>query len=661
MRAFGLGALFVACASLFGQAVDTAKQVYDGSQNSVFLLYVNDNSGTPTALGSGFLVGPRMLATNVHVVDGGNPVLSVGPVRIPLKILRIDEENDLALLTLDADLSSKPLPLASTAVSPGQQIFALGNPEGLEKTISQGIVSGLRKKESRDLIQITSPISHGSSGGPILNANGEVVGIAVGILENGQNLNFAIPVSYLKALIANNSPKPIITDAKTSIAEAKRLQDKRGELEYSDDPNSDYQKFKVRIQQIMSEVIGTSKSEDALTEVACLGTKDMEFSDGGISAAKKLLQLKPSVGHKAFLSYLLLDGGQNEDIISMFSEKDSPAQAAAKAASKQYYDDAAHEAADSRKLAKGTDYLLASFVLGATKDNDGAYSEAALIQSPLVNSDLKVCGVDLVQRAFRNLINESVKEKMPQQAENWFRLYAAKYDPTGYEWDSEGDRLQAAKNYSTSAKAYEMAAAADNDYLYDYCFAAGDYYRQDVTDQEKVLANGRKCVEASVKNTQKRVEHFFKQGLPLVYRDMADVLNIRGAYPSALEYIKEAISLDPNNAYGMYLESQILENMERYSECTAAAQEAVRLSDGAYPLIQFQLGQCYFDSKNWSQAASNYRIAAEADKGNAAAAFNLGLSLLKQGFGADARQWFHEALNRNPSTELRGKIMTQLE
>jgi tetratricopeptide (TPR) repeat protein len=111
----------------------------------------------------------------------------------------------------------------------------------------------------------------------------------------------------------------------------------------------------------------------------------------------------------------------------------------------------------------------------------------------------------------------------------------------------------------------------------------------------------------------------------------------------------------------MHLESQILENMERYSECTSAAQEAVRLSDGAYPFMQFQLGQCYFDSGNWSQAASSYRIAAEANKSDVAAAFNLGLSLQRQGFGADARQWFREALNRNPSSELRGKIMAQLQ
>jgi S1-C subfamily serine protease len=661
MRAFVFGALLVASANLSGQTADTAKQVYDSSQSSVFLIYLNDSSGSPAALGSGFLVGSRTLATNAHVASAGSPVLSIGPVRIPLRVLRVDEENDLALLTLDADLSSKPLLLSASAVSPGEQIFAIGNPEGLEKTISQGIVSGLRKKDNRDLIQITSPISHGSSGGPILNAKGEVVGIAVGVLENGQNLNFAVPVAYLKALIENSGQRGSATDTKSSIAEAKRLQSQRSGLEYSSDPASDYQQFGQRIEQIMADVTRGSNNEDALTDVACLGTKSLDFSDGGITAAKKLNQLKPSAGHRALLAYLLLDRAQIENLVSLFSEKDSPAQAEAVASAKKFFEDAAQEAADSRRVAKGTDYLLASFVLGGAKDGEGEYSDAAMIQSPVVNGVLTVCDADLVQTAFGNLITENTKAKRPEEAEGWFRRYAARYKPTGYDWDSEGDRREEAKDFPAAADAYERAAADGDYYQYDNCFASIDRYKQQITDQDKVLADGRKCVEASVKNTNKGTEHFFKQGLPLVYRDMADVLNSRGAYPSAFEYIKEAISADPQNAFGMYLESEILENMERYSECTSAAQEAVRLSDGAYPFMQFQLGQCYFDSGNWSQAVSSYRIAAEGNKADPAAAFNLGLSLLRQGFGADAHQWFREALNRNPSSELRGKIMLQLQ
>src|SRR5262249_3421737 len=84
----------------------------------------------------------------------------------------------------------------------GDEVYVVGNPEGLEGTFSQGIISSLR---GNDYIQITAPISHGSSGGPVLNKNGEVIGVAVGLIEEGQNLNFAIPVSKLTQLLNRKS------------------------------------------------------------------------------------------------------------------------------------------------------------------------------------------------------------------------------------------------------------------------------------------------------------------------------------------------------------------------------------------------------------------------------------------------------------------------
>jgi hypothetical protein len=75
-------AIFLAVSTAVGQAGDIAKQVYNSSQESVFLVYLNDSSGTPSALGSAFLVAPRILVTNAHVADAGTPVLAVGPVRM---------------------------------------------------------------------------------------------------------------------------------------------------------------------------------------------------------------------------------------------------------------------------------------------------------------------------------------------------------------------------------------------------------------------------------------------------------------------------------------------------------------------------------------------------------------------------------------------------
>jgi tetratricopeptide (TPR) repeat protein len=75
----------------------------------------------------------------------------------------------------------------------------------------------------------------------------------------------------------------------------------------------------------------------------------------------------------------------------------------------------------------------------------------------------------------------------------------------------------------------------------------------------------------------------------------------------------------------------------------------------------FRLGSCYFDTENWSQAATNFQLVANAEKANAGAAFNLGLSLERQGYSSDAQIWFREALKRNPDDALRAKILSEFK
>jgi S1-C subfamily serine protease len=116
-------------------------------------------------------------------------------------VIAFDEKHDLALVRA-------PIPAPSlsinekTAAEIGETVFAVGNPEGLEGTFSQGIVSGIRNTLEGKWIQITAPISPGSSGGPVLNSKGEVLGIAVATLRSGQNLNFAIPAGVLSDLFS---------------------------------------------------------------------------------------------------------------------------------------------------------------------------------------------------------------------------------------------------------------------------------------------------------------------------------------------------------------------------------------------------------------------------------------------------------------------------
>ncbi|MGH9905536.1 MAG: trypsin-like peptidase domain-containing protein [Pyrinomonadaceae bacterium] len=101
---------------------------------------------------------------------------------------------------------------ARTNLSVGETIYAFGNPEGLTGTMSPGIVSaGLRNTQGRTLLQISAPISSGSSGGPVVDSRGQVVGVALGSLKEGQNLNFAVHAStvriFLNRWYKDNDPK----------------------------------------------------------------------------------------------------------------------------------------------------------------------------------------------------------------------------------------------------------------------------------------------------------------------------------------------------------------------------------------------------------------------------------------------------------------------
>jgi hypothetical protein len=117
-----------------------------------------------------------------------------------LGTLAIDAHADLALLKVSGKAPSLVLGRGPAPVV-GDNVFVIGNPLGLEGTFSEGIISGIRATGTDSLLQMTAPISPGSSGGPVLDAAGEVIGIAVATFKEGQNLNLAVPVAYLERML----------------------------------------------------------------------------------------------------------------------------------------------------------------------------------------------------------------------------------------------------------------------------------------------------------------------------------------------------------------------------------------------------------------------------------------------------------------------------
>jgi hypothetical protein len=138
-------------------------------------------------------------------------------------ITAIDAERDLVVLKLSGARAPKLVLGDSEGVEIGDTVYAVGNPQGLEGTFSQGIVSGVREVGANKLLQVTAPISPGSSGGPVLNVRGEVIGVSVATFRGGQNLNFAIPSGYLKAMLGKPGPTTPLSQAPPEKAEGSIL------------------------------------------------------------------------------------------------------------------------------------------------------------------------------------------------------------------------------------------------------------------------------------------------------------------------------------------------------------------------------------------------------------------------------------------------------
>jgi S1-C subfamily serine protease len=184
---------------------------------------------TEDSLGTGFVVrADGWVATNLHVIVGGSHVkvtLRDSRELEVVEVLSASAEHDLALVRVQAH----GLPVVSLgdsdAIRPGDPVVAIGNPMGLEDTVSNGLVSARRKvddsEDGFEVLQVSAPIAPGSSGGPLFNDRGEVIGIATAVLQGGQNINFGVPARYLVPMIRQPSPVPFAQFARV-VAQARQ-------------------------------------------------------------------------------------------------------------------------------------------------------------------------------------------------------------------------------------------------------------------------------------------------------------------------------------------------------------------------------------------------------------------------------------------------------
>lgn len=179
----------------------SAQEIFERVSPSVMVVESLDAEGKATKLGSGVVIAPGDVITNRHViVDGVSFRVEHGGKNWPAKLIKVDPDHDLAELSVDGLNAPALLVRDSSTLAVGEKVYAIGSPEGLELTISEGLISGLREFDKGRVIQTSAAISPGSSGGGLFDAQGRLVGITTFYLKGGQSLNFALPAEWTLAL-----------------------------------------------------------------------------------------------------------------------------------------------------------------------------------------------------------------------------------------------------------------------------------------------------------------------------------------------------------------------------------------------------------------------------------------------------------------------------
>lgn len=283
-------------------------QLFKKYHSAVFMVYTSD--GEQGYQGTGFFVSSDGVAvSNYHVFEGttkGMEVIQTANGQ-ELKVERViaqSSDNDYIIfkVRLNNRVQFTPIPVAQKVPEIGEDVFAIGNPHGLEHTLSKGIISGYRGEKS--LLQTTTEITHGSSGGPLLNMNGEVVGITTaGVGE--ANLNFAVNIQILNL---NNYTSQKSTDyqpGQSYFAQVKRVID--GDTFVIDTDE------RVRLIGI-----DTPETVHPTVEVQPFGPEASEFTKNAVEGKQVRLEFDVGIydGFKRLLAYVYVDNvSLNEQLL----------------------------------------------------------------------------------------------------------------------------------------------------------------------------------------------------------------------------------------------------------------------------------------------------------------------------------------------------------
>ncbi len=200
-RAFAAIPVFALALAATTAWATPATKVFESVSPSVVVVFAMDKAGKETSQGSGVVIASGVIVTNCHVLeDGVTYAVEHKKRRHPARLRHADWDRDVCSLSATG-VTAPAVPLGSTRnLKVGHKVYAVGAPKGLELTLSEGILSSLRELDGGRYLQISAPISPGSSGGGLFDEEGRLIGLPTFYLSDGQQLNFAVPVEWIQTL-----------------------------------------------------------------------------------------------------------------------------------------------------------------------------------------------------------------------------------------------------------------------------------------------------------------------------------------------------------------------------------------------------------------------------------------------------------------------------
>ncbi len=210
------------------------EEVFQQVAASIVVVEVSGAKGEAISFGSGVIIAPGQIITNCHVIKNGKSFTirqsnQTGSQPQPATLRYRDIDRDLCQLAATG-FNGLPATITTGKLKTGQRVYAIGAPQGLELTISEGLISSLRELDGAQYIQTTAAISPGSSGSGLFDDNGRLIGITTFYFAEGQNLNFALPAAWIAELpkrAATPAAKPATDSAMVWLNKAVALEEKQ--------------------------------------------------------------------------------------------------------------------------------------------------------------------------------------------------------------------------------------------------------------------------------------------------------------------------------------------------------------------------------------------------------------------------------------------------